>query len=213
MLADKHKRNSCLLSNPSDHAARRAPDQDALVRTPLWSAMMKAFPSRNGCRDPKEADGNNSRLLALSPQSKVIIQPMKHGNGKRTFELGLIVTHGIQTPKHRKKQTKSPIPNCLMSKLCGNQLQAQVAPDEHSQPDEPPIPGPSPPSKPHEDVPTCEPETEVAPTQSMEEAFAFPAPPPSVIIINNMPIKSPLALPPSLHSHPGSFPSYTSCFL
>ncbi|MBW0487844.1 hypothetical protein O181_027559 [Austropuccinia psidii MF-1] len=42
---------------------------------------------------------------------------------------------------------------------------------EPSQMDEPPIPGPSPSSKPHEDVPTCEPEPEVAPTQSMEEPF------------------------------------------
>ncbi|MBW0527084.1 hypothetical protein O181_066799 [Austropuccinia psidii MF-1] len=42
---------------------------------------------------------------------------------------------------------------------------------EPSQTDEPPIPGPSPSSKPHEDVPTHEPEPEVAPTQSMEEPF------------------------------------------
>ncbi|MBW0483012.1 hypothetical protein O181_022727 [Austropuccinia psidii MF-1] len=42
---------------------------------------------------------------------------------------------------------------------------------EPSQTNEPPIPGPSPSSKPHEDVPTCEPEPELAPTQSMEEPF------------------------------------------
>ncbi|MBW0486989.1 hypothetical protein O181_026704 [Austropuccinia psidii MF-1] len=63
-----------------------------------------------------------------------------------------------------------------------------------SQTNEPPIPGPSPSSKPHEDVLTCEPEPEVAPTQSMEEPFACPTPPHSVIIINDMPVGS------SLHS-------------
>ncbi|MBW0519919.1 hypothetical protein O181_059634 [Austropuccinia psidii MF-1] len=39
---------------------------------------------------------------------------------------------------------------------------------------EPPIPGPSPSSQPPEDIPTREPEPEVAPTQSMEEPFACP---------------------------------------
>ncbi|MBW0514776.1 hypothetical protein O181_054491 [Austropuccinia psidii MF-1] len=42
---------------------------------------------------------------------------------------------------------------------------------EPSQTNEPPIPGPIPSSKPHEDVLTCDPEHEVAPTQSMEEPF------------------------------------------
>ncbi|MBW0510240.1 hypothetical protein O181_049955 [Austropuccinia psidii MF-1] len=40
-----------------------------------------------------------------------------------------------------------------------------------SQHDWPPITGPSPSSEPPEDVPTHEPEPEVAPTQSMEEPF------------------------------------------
>ncbi|MBW0572889.1 hypothetical protein O181_112604 [Austropuccinia psidii MF-1] len=113
MLADKNTRNACLLSDPSDHAARGAPNQDAVVRTPLWSTMMKVFLSGNGHWDPKQADRNNSGQLALSlPVSicptpllshhlmvtsllnwiKVIIRPMKDGNGKRTLELGLIVT-------------------------------------------------------------------------------------------------------------------------
>ncbi|MBW0504306.1 hypothetical protein O181_044021 [Austropuccinia psidii MF-1] len=51
----------------------------------------------------------------------------------------------------------------------------------------PPIPGLSPP----EDVATCEPEPEVAPTQSMEEPFAFPATPCSIIILDNTPVGSP----------------------
>ncbi|MBW0547459.1 hypothetical protein O181_087174 [Austropuccinia psidii MF-1] len=83
---------------------------------------------------------------------------------------------------------------------------------------EPPIPGPSQPSKPHEDASTHEPEPEVALTQSMEEPFGkyffycfpvpnFPSPllqpspvllatPASVIIIDNMPIGTAL---PFLH--------------
>ncbi|MBW0494230.1 hypothetical protein O181_033945 [Austropuccinia psidii MF-1] len=39
--------------------------------------------------------------------SKAIIQPMKDGNGERTFELGPSVTHGIQMPK--TKPNESPV--------------------------------------------------------------------------------------------------------
>ncbi|MBW0530348.1 hypothetical protein O181_070063 [Austropuccinia psidii MF-1] len=116
MLANKHTKSVCLLSAPSNHAARGILSQDALVRTPLWSAMMKPYPSANGHPDPKQADGNDCGQLALSPQvsicpppllghhpmvtslldlSKVIIQPVKDGNGKRTFKLGPIVTDGM----------------------------------------------------------------------------------------------------------------------
>ncbi|MBW0531895.1 hypothetical protein O181_071610 [Austropuccinia psidii MF-1] len=68
MLADKHTRNARLLSDPSDHATRGFSTQDTLARTPLWSTMMKEFPSGNGLRDPKQADGNDSRQSAQSPQ-------------------------------------------------------------------------------------------------------------------------------------------------
>ncbi|MBW0480188.1 hypothetical protein O181_019903 [Austropuccinia psidii MF-1] len=92
---------------------------------------MKELPSGNRRREPKQADGNNSGQLALSPQvficpppllghhlmvtslldhSEVILQPMKDGKGKRTFELGPIVTmsshHWIKMPK--TKPIKSP---------------------------------------------------------------------------------------------------------
>ncbi|MBW0593737.1 hypothetical protein O181_133452, partial [Austropuccinia psidii MF-1] len=66
MLANKHTRNVCLLSAPSDHEARGVPAQDALARTPLWLTMMKPFPSVNGRRAPKQANGNDSGQLALS---------------------------------------------------------------------------------------------------------------------------------------------------
>ncbi|MBW0579546.1 hypothetical protein O181_119261 [Austropuccinia psidii MF-1] len=73
MLADKHTRHVCSLSTPSDHAARGVLAQDALTRTPLWSTMMKPYPSANGHRDAKQADRNDYAQLALSPQ--VLICP------------------------------------------------------------------------------------------------------------------------------------------
>ncbi|MBW0474694.1 hypothetical protein O181_014409 [Austropuccinia psidii MF-1] len=124
MLANKHTRNAHSLSDPSNHAARGVPSKDALARTPLWLTMMKVFLSRNGHRDPKQANGNHSGQLSLSPQvsifpppllghhpmftslldwSEVIIRWMKDGNGERTFEVWQIapclVTHGIQKPR------------------------------------------------------------------------------------------------------------------
>ncbi|MBW0555764.1 hypothetical protein O181_095479 [Austropuccinia psidii MF-1] len=78
MLADKHTRNVCELSAPSDHAARGVLAQDALARTPLWLTTMKLYPSVNGHRDPKQANGNDSGQLALSPQ--VLICPPSNGH-------------------------------------------------------------------------------------------------------------------------------------
>ncbi|MBW0540731.1 hypothetical protein O181_080446 [Austropuccinia psidii MF-1] len=108
MLANKNTRNAHLLCKPSNHVARGVPTQDALLRTSLWSTVMKEFLSGNGLHNPKLAEGNDSRQLAWCPQvltcppplhdqGEVIIWPMKDGNGKRTFELGPIVTRGIQT--------------------------------------------------------------------------------------------------------------------
>ncbi|MBW0573890.1 hypothetical protein O181_113605 [Austropuccinia psidii MF-1] len=71
MLANKHKRNFCPFSAPSDHKARGVLAQDTLERTPLWSTMMKPYPSANGHRDLKQANGNNYRQLALSPQASI----------------------------------------------------------------------------------------------------------------------------------------------
>ncbi|MBW0519592.1 hypothetical protein O181_059307 [Austropuccinia psidii MF-1] len=107
-----------------------------------------------------------------------------------------LVTHGIQTPK--TKPAKSPITSLPCKQTprqpTPGQSDTQWSGDlfrEPFQTNEPPIPGPSPSSKPHEDVPTREPEPEVALTQSMEEPFACPTPPHSVIIINNNPLGSP----------------------
>ncbi|MBW0522805.1 hypothetical protein O181_062520 [Austropuccinia psidii MF-1] len=88
---------------------------------------------------------------------------------------------------------------------------------EPSQHNEPPIPGPSQSSKPHEDALTCRPEPEVAVMQSMEEPFACPATPTSIIIINDMPFGAPtpppspptLEIPPSAPRTPApSSPHY-----
>ncbi|MBW0569006.1 hypothetical protein O181_108721 [Austropuccinia psidii MF-1] len=181
------------MSNPYNHTARGAPAQDTLARTPLWSTMMKAFPSWNGCRDRKQADRNNSGQLALSPQD---------GNGKRTFKLGLIVTHGIQTQNQNPPnplQQDSPVGDMPWEQsllqatpgLSGSQWLEELFP-KPSQHDEPPIPGPSQPSEPHEYPLTGEPELELDPMQSMEEPFDCPAKTTSVIIIDNMPVGSPL---------------------
>ncbi|MBW0519818.1 hypothetical protein O181_059533 [Austropuccinia psidii MF-1] len=201
--------------------------------------MMKAFPSRNGHRDPKQVDGSNSGQLAQSPQvsicpppllghhkmvtslldwSKVIIQPMKDGDGKRTFKLGPIVTMSYSPipslPRKQTPQQPTPGPSCtqwsedlfrdkkpkfhLISTFDSSEL--TVPPfGEPSKTNEPLSPS----SEPHEDVLTCEPEPKVAPTQSMEEPFgksqlflqpspACPTPPHSIIIIDNMPVESPL---------------------
>ncbi|MBW0468241.1 hypothetical protein O181_007956 [Austropuccinia psidii MF-1] len=86
---------------------------------------------------------------------------------------------------------------------------------EPSQHDEPPIPGPSQASGPHEDPLTCEPEPEVAPTQSTEEPFACPATPASIIIIDNMPLRSLLPrflpLPPRTQPPPPLDPTMILC--
>ncbi|MBW0540866.1 hypothetical protein O181_080581 [Austropuccinia psidii MF-1] len=93
-------------------------------------------------------------------------------------------------------QQDSPVP----SLPCEKTPQQPTPSLEPFQPNETPIPGPSQPSEPHEDVLTREPEPEVAPTQSMEEPFSCPTKPASIIIIDDLPIGSPL------HSYPGDPP-------
>ncbi|MBW0463486.1 hypothetical protein O181_003201 [Austropuccinia psidii MF-1] len=183
MLANKHTRNARFLSDPSDCAARGVPTQDALARTPLWSTMMKAFLSKNGRRGPKQAGGNTSGRLAPCPQvliclpplrghhlmvtlllnrSKVIIQPMKDGDGKRKFKLGPIVTMSCHPWDLNSKQTPhQPTPGPSGIQWLKDLFR------EPSQHNEPPIPGLGEHCKPHE------PEPEVALTQSMEEPFGI----------------------------------------
>ncbi|MBW0544910.1 hypothetical protein O181_084625 [Austropuccinia psidii MF-1] len=92
---------------------------------------MKVFLSGNGPWDPKLADRSDSGELALSPQAlicpppllghhpmvtsllnrrKVIIWPMKDGNGKRTFEVGPIVTMSCHPWNSNAKNKTHQIP-------------------------------------------------------------------------------------------------------
>ncbi|MBW0557741.1 hypothetical protein O181_097456 [Austropuccinia psidii MF-1] len=200
MLADKHTRNVCLLSSPSNHVARGVLAQDALARTPLWSTVMKPYPSANGHRDLKQANRKDSAQLALSPQALICPPPLL---GHHPMVTSLLDLSENKTPQNPPDKTL-PFLVCLASKPCGNPLQAQVAPDgqrnysalsdsysflEPSRTKEPPIPGPSPSSQP----------PEVAPTHSTEEPFARPATPLSIIIIDDTPVGSP---PPPSHPVP-----------
>ncbi|MBW0543675.1 hypothetical protein O181_083390 [Austropuccinia psidii MF-1] len=211
ILSNKHTRNAFLLSNPSGHAARGVPAQDTLASTPLCSTMMKAFPSGKGGQDLKQAGSNASTSLSLTPQvlifptpllghhsmvtslldwSEVIIQSMKDGNGKRTFELGPIVTIYSRLPIEKNPlnplQEDTPIPRMTQEK----NLQQPTPGLSGTRCSEDFFRIPS-----HEDKDlTCEAEPEEAPAQSMEEPFAHRTTPPSVIIINDTPIGSP---PPS----------------
>ncbi|MBW0550187.1 hypothetical protein O181_089902 [Austropuccinia psidii MF-1] len=76
-------------------------------------------------------------VTSLLDLSEVIIRPMKDGDGKRTFKLGLIVTMSChQWVSNAKNKTPQIPPNktlpflvCLASKPRGNPLQARVTPD------------------------------------------------------------------------------------
>ncbi|MBW0513190.1 hypothetical protein O181_052905 [Austropuccinia psidii MF-1] len=149
-------------------------------------------------------------ITLLLDWSKVIIQPIKDGNGERTLKLGPIVTISFHPWDSNAKNKTHQIPHnkahpfhaCLARKLCGQPtpglsgtqwledlfcgknppfpflilnfasremtLPAFVEP---SQQNEPPIPGLSQWSKPHEDPSTHGPEPEMASTKSMEEPF------------------------------------------
>ncbi|MBW0486505.1 hypothetical protein O181_026220 [Austropuccinia psidii MF-1] len=124
-------------------------------------------------------------VTSLLNRRKVIIRPMKDGDGERTFELGPIVTmscHRWDSNAKNKTQQDSLIPSLPREKtlrqftlgLSGTRWPEELF-RKPSQTKEPPIPGPSPSSQPPEDVLTREPEPEVAPTQSTEEPFAHPA--------------------------------------
>ncbi|MBW0508873.1 hypothetical protein O181_048588 [Austropuccinia psidii MF-1] len=176
-----HTRHASSLSNPSNHAARGVPAQDSLARTPLWLTMMKVFPSGNGHRDPKQADGNDSGQLALD-------YPVNEGWRWQEDIQAWDDCHHVFSPMGFKCQKKNP-PNppqqdSPISRMPCEQTPPQPTPGlsgthcskdvstKPSQHNEPPIPGLSPSSKPPEDVLTHEPEPEVAPTQSMEDPFA-----------------------------------------
>ncbi|MBW0461961.1 hypothetical protein O181_001676 [Austropuccinia psidii MF-1] len=140
-------------------------------------------------------------FTSLLDWSKVIIQPMKDGNGKRTRKTNQI-PHSLYSCKQTPRQ-RTP-------GLSGTQRLEDLfcEPSEHN---EPPITGPSQspktPLQPHDDALTCGPEPEVAPMQSTEEPFAHPTTPCSITIIDNTPVGSPL------HSNLSSFPKEPNSLL
>ncbi|MBW0471763.1 hypothetical protein O181_011478 [Austropuccinia psidii MF-1] len=173
MLTNKHTKNACLLCNTFNHAARGVPAQEALVRNLPLSTMMKAFPSRNGCRNTKQADNypEQNTPNPVQQDSPFPCVPFK------------------QTPWQ-------PTPG-----LSGTQCELTLPPFvEPSQYNEPPIPGSSQSSESqlpsHEDTSACEPEPEVAPMQSMEDPFAHSTTPCSIIMLDNTPVGSPPPLSP-----------------
>ncbi|MBW0573758.1 hypothetical protein O181_113473 [Austropuccinia psidii MF-1] len=158
-------------------------------------------------------------VTSLLDLSEVIIWPVKDGDGKRTFKLGLIVTNGIQTPKTKPPESPpqdSPVPSLPCKQTprqptpgpSGTQWseelfrgkQPKTLPNQRATYSWPKsIP------QPPEDNMTREAEPEVAPTQSTEEPFACPATPRSIIIIDNTPVGSPP--PPPTSSYPTCPPS------
>ncbi|MBW0553677.1 hypothetical protein O181_093392 [Austropuccinia psidii MF-1] len=167
-------------------------------------------------------------VTSLLNWSKVTIRPMKDGDGNHTDFFPL---HIEQIPPNPPQQD-SPI-QCLPCKQTprqptpgpsGTQWLEDLS-HEPSQHDEPPIPGPSPSSEPPENVATCEPEPEVAPTQSMEEPFDPPpispalTPPPSTptpvpsldlpCIAAKNPTASSLVVPSSSHSYNDACQEFT----
>ncbi|MBW0481065.1 hypothetical protein O181_020780 [Austropuccinia psidii MF-1] len=146
--------------------------------------------------------GHHLMVTSLLDQSKVIIWLMKDGNGKRTFELGLIVTMSFHPWDSNAKNKTNQIP-------CNKTLPFLVC--QPSQPNEPPIPGLSPSSKPHEDIPSCEPEPELVPLHPLHDhhrqyARRIPpplspsprVPPPSTPTLEIPPISPRTQLPPPL---------------
>ncbi|MBW0551653.1 hypothetical protein O181_091368 [Austropuccinia psidii MF-1] len=71
--------------------------------------------------------GHHPMVTSLLDLSKVIIRPMKDCNGKRTFELGTIVTMSCHPWDSNANIHLFYV--CLASKPCGKPLLAQVAPN------------------------------------------------------------------------------------
>ncbi|MBW0571383.1 hypothetical protein O181_111098, partial [Austropuccinia psidii MF-1] len=194
MLANKHTGNVRLLTAPSDNEARGVLAQDALTRTPLWSTMMKQYPSVNGHRNLKQADGNDSGRLALStppprppsdgqftPQPEQSDYPADEGWQWQEDIRTWAYCHHVLSPMGFKCQKQNPLnppqQDSPILSLPHKQTPRQPTPGPSGTQwseelfREPPIPGPSPSSQPPEDDTTREPEPEVAPTQSTEEPF------------------------------------------
>ncbi|MBW0586271.1 hypothetical protein O181_125986, partial [Austropuccinia psidii MF-1] len=180
MLADKHTRNVCLLSTPSNHKARGVLAQDALARTPLWSTMMKPYPSTNGHRDPKQANGNNSGQLALCPQPLIDYPANEGWQWQDDIQTWANHQHVLSLMGFKRQKQNSPNPprhNSPVPSLPCEQTTRQATPGPSGTQwseelfREPSIPGLSSSYQPPEDNTTHEPEPEAAPRQSTKEHF------------------------------------------
>ncbi|MBW0510416.1 hypothetical protein O181_050131 [Austropuccinia psidii MF-1] len=197
MLANKHTSNACSLSDPCKDSFVVNNDESIPQwewtpgpQTGRWELFRTISPVPSSINLSTPLLGHHLMVTSLLDQREVIIWPMKDGNGKRTFELGPIVTMSCHSwdsnAKPNPPQQHSPVPSLPRKQtawqptpgLNGTQWSEDLF-HEPSQTDEPPIPGLSPPSsKPHKDVQT-----------------SCPTPPHSVIIIDNTPVGSP---PPPL---------------
>ncbi|MBW0564055.1 hypothetical protein O181_103770 [Austropuccinia psidii MF-1] len=142
-------------------------------------------------------------VTSLLDQSEVIIRPMKDGDGERTFELGPIITMSCHRWDSNAKFALQANPAATHSRPKWHLMVGGIIPQTLSN-QKATYSWPSPSSPPPEDVPTCEPEPEVAPTQSTEESFARRATPRLIIIVDDTPVGSPLPVPPRTPTPPPS---------
>ncbi|MBW0462369.1 hypothetical protein O181_002084 [Austropuccinia psidii MF-1] len=164
-------------------------------------------------------------VTSLLDRSEVIIRPMRDGDGKRKFDLGLIITmschpwdSNAKNPLNPPRQD-SPVP-CMPREQTpqqpipvpsGTQWSEDLS-HENSQHNEPPIPGPSSSSEPPEDIPTCEPEPEVIIIDDMPVRSPTPPPSPCVPppIASNNPTASSPPVPSSSHSYDDACQEFTN---
>ncbi|MBW0503338.1 hypothetical protein O181_043053 [Austropuccinia psidii MF-1] len=119
--------------------ARGVPAQDALARTPLWSRMMKVFPSGKGHQDPKACQQEQFRMINPVPCSidlSTIRWSLHSLTGKFSFtclihfrshkHTDFFPLHIEPNPPNSPRQD-SPIPCIPPRKHPGNPLWVQVA--------------------------------------------------------------------------------------
>ncbi|MBW0532865.1 hypothetical protein O181_072580 [Austropuccinia psidii MF-1] len=151
MLANKHTRNVCLLSAPSNHMARGVPAQDALARTPLCPV-----PSGIDLSTPPPRPPSNGHFTPWPEQSDY---PANEGWCWREDIGAWADLHHVLSPmgfKHQKQnplnppQQDSPVPSfpCKQTprKPTPGPSDTRWLEElfrEPSPTEEPPIPGPS----------------------------------------------------------------------
>ncbi|MBW0477903.1 hypothetical protein O181_017618 [Austropuccinia psidii MF-1] len=153
ILADKHKKFLFVVPPFPPLGERRScarhPCEDSFmvdnnesIPKQEWTSLTEARRRKHFwkiSRVPSSINLSTTPLMVTSLLywSKVIIQPMKHGNGDRTLELGPSVTMSCHPWDSNAKNKTHKIPGnkrpwflvCLVSKLHSNQLQDQVAPN------------------------------------------------------------------------------------